>query len=134
MSRYRVHRVLTVLIALVWIGFGLVCKVLELVPRHAEIVARILGPSHADSITRLIGVLEVLMGVWVLSRHRRRWAAIVQIALVGVMNLLETVLAPDLLLWGRFNAFFALGLMAVIYVNEWLFGGSEEPERAWRAG
>jgi hypothetical protein len=79
-------------------------------------------------------VLEVLMGVWVLSRHRRRWAAIVQIALVGVMNLLETVLAPDLLLWGRFNAFFALGLMAVIYVNEWLFGGSEEPERAWRAG
>jgi hypothetical protein len=25
-------------------------------------------------------------------------------------------------------------LMAVIYVNEWLFGGSEEPERAWRAG
>ena len=40
-------------IALVWLGNGLVAKVLGLVPRHEEIVAQILGPS--DEISALSG-------------------------------------------------------------------------------
>jgi hypothetical protein len=50
------QRVLHYLIALVWLVNGLLCKVLGLVPRHAAIVARILGPSHADLLTLLIGL------------------------------------------------------------------------------
>ena len=48
-------RLITCLIALVWMANGLLCKLLMLVPRHAAIVARILGPAHASVLTRLIG-------------------------------------------------------------------------------
>ncbi len=121
MTRGQLHGIVTVLIAAVWIAFGLF-KVLDLGPRHEEIVARILGTRYAVPLTRGIGALEVIMGLWVLSRLKRRWNAITQMTLVGVMNLLEAVLAPDLLLWGHFNALFALAFIWVIYVNEWKFG------------
>ena len=49
------HRLITYLIALVWLTNGLLCKVLMLVPRHAAIVAGILGPAHASVLIRLIG-------------------------------------------------------------------------------
>ncbi len=37
------NQILNYLIAAVWIANGLFCKVLNLVPRHQEIVARIIG-------------------------------------------------------------------------------------------
>ncbi len=114
------HRITTVLIACVWFGFGLGCKVLGLAPRHEAIVARILGDAFAGPLTIAIGVSEIVMAVWVLSGFRARWCAIAQIAIVGTMNVLETILVPDLLLWGHFNMLFALGFMAVVYVNEWV--------------
>ena len=116
------HRLLTLLIAAVWIGFGLFCKVLDLVPRHEEIVARILGDAFSVPITRTIGGLEVVLGLWVASGIRSRLCAIVQIVLVGVMNTLEAWLAPDLLLWGPFNAVFAVGLIGLVWLNEWVLG------------
>ncbi len=123
MKRETAHRLLTVLIAAVWIAFGLYCKVLDLVPRHEEIVARILGESHAAPLTRTIGGLEVLLGLWVLSGVARRLCALTQIVLVATMNLLEAWLAPDLLLWGRLNVLVAVTFIAVIWVNEWELGG-----------
>lgn len=116
------HRVVTVLIASVWIGFGLLCKVLGVVPRHEEIVARILGEAHAGLITSVIGVLEMLLGFWILTGLKKRVTAAAQMVLVGTMNVLEIVLAPDLLLWGRFNILFAVAFIGVIYVNEWVLG------------
>lgn len=121
-SPRTLHRLVTLAIALVWIGFGLVCKVLDLVPRHEEIVARILGGELSGPITRSIGGLEVLMGLWVASGIRSRSCAIVQMVLVGVMNALEISLAADLLLWGPFNAVFAVGLIALVWFNEWVLG------------
>ncbi|MDO7847730.1 DoxX-like family protein [Hymenobacter sp. M29] len=111
------HRLFTYLIALVWLANGLLCKVLLLVPRHAAIVARILGPAHAPLLTRLIGLGEIGMAVWVLSGIRPRWCAWAQIALILSMNTLEAVLAHDLLLWGRFNAVFAVLFCALIYFH-----------------
>ena len=111
-------RLLTYLIALVWLANGLLCKVLHLVPRHEQIVARILGPTYAAPLTRLIGVAEIGMALWVLSGIRRRWCALTQIILIGTMNALEALLAPDLLLWGRANALFAALFMALIYYRE----------------
>lgn len=51
-------------IALVWFINGFYCKILNQVPRHQEIVARILGEDYAPILTKLIGVAEIVMAVW----------------------------------------------------------------------
>ena len=115
MAPLLLHRTLTYLIALVWLANGLLCKVLALVPRHAAIVARILGPAHAGPLTRLIGVAEIGLAIWVLSGISRRWCVLAQVGLVAVMNTLEYCLAPDLLLWGRAKALFAGLVILLVY-------------------
>jgi len=105
-------------IATVWITNGLFCKVLSLVPRHQEIVARILGNEHARLLTLLIGVAEIGMAAWTLSGTRKRLNVVTQILVIAAMNSLEFFLAPDLLLWGRANAFFAFVFIVLIYYNE----------------
>ncbi|HET9505737.1 MAG TPA: DoxX-like family protein [Hymenobacter sp.] len=114
------HRLLTYLIALVWLANGLLCKVLNLVPRHAAIVARILGPAYSGPLTRLIGLAEIGMAIWLLSGLRRRWCVVAQMGLVVAMNALEFLLAPDLLLWGRVNALFAGLFVGLLYYYEFL--------------
>ncbi|MDF7815916.1 DoxX-like family protein [Hymenobacter sp. YC55] len=99
--------------ALVWLANGFLCKVLSLVPRHEAIVARILGPAYASPLTRLIGLAEIGMAIWVLSGRWIKLNAITQISLVLVMNVLEFCLAADLLLWRQFNILFA-GLFALL--------------------
>lgn len=105
-------------IAAVWLVNGLFCKVFNLVPRHQEIVATILGQEHARLLTIAIGISEILIAVWILSGIKSRLNALLQIAVIVVMNTLEFILVPGLLLWGRFNALFALLLILVIYYNE----------------
>lgn len=120
----RLHRFLTYTVATVWLVNGLFCKVLNWVPRHEQIVARILGLEHAPLLTKGIGLSEVLMAVWVISTIRSRWCAIAQIVLVATMNSIEFVLAPDLLLFGRLNAFFALLFIGVVYYNEFVLAST----------
>jgi hypothetical protein len=112
------NKFLNYLIAAVWIINGLFCKVLNLVPRHQEIVARILDNYHTGLITKVIGFSEIMMGAWILSGFMPRLNAIVQIIVIATMNILEFILAPDLLLWGRFNALFAFLFILLIYYNE----------------
>lgn len=111
------HRLLTIAIALIWLINGLFCKVLNLVPRHQQIVAEILGPVVAAPLTRTIGLLEMGMAVWVISRWYPRLCAVSQIGLVVVMNVLEFFLVPDLLLFGKMNSLFALLFVFVVYYN-----------------
>lgn len=112
------HLVLTYCIADIWLLNGLFCKVLNLVPRHEQIVARILGAEHSRLFTMLIGCSEIGMAIWVGSLYKGRLNAIVQILLIGLMNTIEFILVPDLLLWGKFNALFAFILIVVVYLNE----------------
>lgn len=105
------------MISFVWFSNGFFCKVLNLVPRHQQIVARILGAENAFVFTKIIGVLEIIMGFWVLSNYKSKWNALVQIVVVSTMNILEFILVPDLLLWGRFNIFFALIFVYFVYYN-----------------
>jgi hypothetical protein len=107
-----------VLIALVWLVNGLFCKVLNLVPRHRLIVARILGDEYATLATRTIGVLEILMAIWILTRIQSRLCAITQIVIVAIMNILEFILVPDLLLFGRINIIIATFFILIIFINE----------------
>jgi hypothetical protein len=114
----RIHKILTYCIATVWIANGLFCKVLNLVPRHEQIVANILGDDHSRLLTILIGLSEIIMAVWILSAYKTKLNTIAQIAVVATMNTLEFILVPDLLLWGKLNSLFAFIFILVVYYNE----------------
>ena len=118
MKRKLAHKLLTIGIAIIWILNGLFCKVLNLVPRHQQIVAKILGNEHARLLTVLIGFSEIFMAIWILSGIKSKLNAIAQIIIIAVMNTLEFILVPDLLLWGKANAIFAFILTGVIFCNE----------------
>ncbi len=115
-----VSLLLTTGIVLVWVVNGLYCKILDGVPRHEMIVARILGDTYAAVLTKAIGISELLMAVWILSRIAPRLCAITQIVIVMLMNVLELLLAPDLLLFGRLNIVWASVFCAVVYLNEFV--------------
>lgn len=114
----------TYAIALVWLINGSYCKILGMVPRHREIVARILGEANAGWITRTIGLLEIGMAIWVISGRYRRVNVLVQVSVVMIMNLLEFLLAPDLLLFGRMNI-----VVAALFCIMLLYWGRTGPSR-----
>lgn len=120
MANPTLKKVLTVLISFVWLINGLVCKVLGLVPRHREIVARILGNDISFIAVKFIGVMEICMFIWVISKKYNRLCAIFQIVIVMAMNIIEFILAPDLLLFGRLNLVIAIIFVSVVYYNEFL--------------
>lgn len=109
------QKTLTFIIATVWIVNGLICKVLNFVPRHQEIVERILGGANSRIITIIIGVSEILMAIWILSNYKSKLNAVIQMAVVLIMNIIEFIMAPDLLLWGKFNSLFALLFIILVY-------------------
>ena len=120
MTDRNTHSIGTLFMAAVWLANGLLCKVLNLVPRHEQIVARILGNDYSRPLTMLIGLSEIVMVIWILTKYKPTFNAIAQMTVVATMNILEFVLAPDLLLWGRFNAVFALIFIALVYYNEFV--------------
>jgi hypothetical protein len=103
---------------MVWFINGLLAKVLNLVPRHQEIVERILQVSDGRTLTFFIGLSEIAMAVWIISGRYSRLNAMVQIGLILTMNILEYTLASDLLLWKKMNIVFALAFALFVYLNE----------------
>jgi hypothetical protein len=105
---------LTILISSVWIFHGLYSKLLNGVPRHRAIVGRVLGEEWAVPVTIIVGILEVTLGLWALSRWRRRECALVQTLAIVTMNSLEIARARDLLLSAPgmllLNAMFLIGV------------------------
>jgi hypothetical protein len=95
------RRVCTAGLAAVWLTSGLGAKLLGLVPRHQAIVARFFGDTYALPMTKLIGVAEVVMALWILSGRERKLCAVMQALAVVAMNGLELWGARDLLLFPR---------------------------------
>ena len=122
MAKISIYKILNYCIALVWLANGLLCKVLNFVPRHQQIVAKILGVNYSRPFTFFIGLSEIIMAIWILSGFKSRLNAIIQIVVIATMNSLEFILVPDLLLWGRLNALFAFILILIIYYNEFHLG------------
>jgi hypothetical protein len=91
-------RVLRLGTAAVWIVFGLVFKVLHVLPRHETIVASAIGPAWAAPVTIAIGVAEVAMGMWILSRRWPMLCATTQTAAIIGMNTVELLCARQHLL------------------------------------
>lgn len=111
------NKIINILIAVVWFTNGLLCKVLNVVPRHEQIVSEILTETHSRVTTTIIGLLEIGMALWILSGKKKKLNTIAQIIIISIMNTLEFILVPELLLWGKFNALFAFLLIIVIYYN-----------------
>lgn len=95
---HALHTWARLVVALVWIVFGVGYKLLRLVPRHERIVARILGERVAPVLTRLIGLGEAFVGLWMLSGLYAPACALLQTVLVVTMNAIELRRARDLLL------------------------------------
>lgn len=122
MYKKYVHILLTFLIASIWLINGLFCKVFNLVPRHQQIVGEIVSNDYSRELTLMIGVSEVIMVIWVISNYyRSKLNAIIQIAIVSIMNIIEFMIASDLLLWGKLNIVFAALFVFIVYVNEFKF-------------
>ncbi len=94
----NIHKISGLCIAAVWIFHGLYSKILDGVPRHKMIVARILGEDIAKPATMFIGALEVTLGLWVILEKRKRLCAVTQTAALVTMNSLEILFARDLLI------------------------------------
>ena len=94
----RARRVLGMAIASVWVFHGLYSKILLGVPRHRQIVGRVLGEGIAGPATLTVGFLEVLLGIWILTGRKRTVCALVQTGAIFGMNTLEILLAKDLLI------------------------------------
>jgi hypothetical protein len=62
------------------------------------------------------------MALWVLSQIKTRFNTITQIISITTMNILEYILVPDLLLWGKFNSIFAALFIMLIWYNEFILG------------
>ena len=75
-------------VAAVWLYEGLWCKVLARSPHEFEVVEQVpfLAPSTSHALLRLLGVLEALLGAWVLSGWQPVAAALVQTGLLIGLN------------------------------------------------
>jgi hypothetical protein len=99
----------------VWIFHGLYSKILGGIPRHQLIVGRILGERFASFATKVIGCLEVLLGLWAFTGLARVECAAVQtLAIVG-MNTLEIIRARELLISAIGMVLLNLSFLAVIW-------------------
>lgn len=109
------HRLAAIFIAGVWIFHGLYSKILNGIPRHKMIVGEILGETVADAAVIVIGVLEILLGCWVLSGIRRRLNATVQTLALVSMNTLEILLAREFLISAGGMVFLNLCFITLIW-------------------
>ena len=117
MAQILRRRLLDYLLGSVWFAMGLYCKVLGLITRHELIVGEILGKEIAPFFTPLIGVGEVLLGLWIVTGYQRKLTSVIQIVLVLLMNILELLFASQHLLWGPFNFLFASMFCVLVYFN-----------------
>ena len=132
LSQKHISLFLTSITVLVWFVNGLFCKILMFVPRHEEIVTKILTiifskeyALYAPVLTKMIGFAELVMVIWILSRFRRSRCAFMQIFIVILMNIIEFLLAPELLLFGKINIFVALVFAALVYYDNFVLQKSK---------
>jgi len=121
MNKNKIYKVLITLISSVWFINGLFCKILNLVPRHKEIVSEILGYTYATELTILIGISEVVLAIWIISDFKKKLHATLQMTIVLTMNVIEFFLVPDLLLWGKLNLVFALTFVSLIHYTYFIY-------------
>lgn len=83
-------------VAAVWLYEGLWCKILGRVQSQVEVVTAVprLGPRFGSPFLKALGIVEVSLAVWVMAGIAPGMCAIVQTALLVVLN-------ANGLLWAR---------------------------------
>ena len=104
-----------IIIGAVWVFHGLYSKILNGIPRHRLIVARVLGERFAGPATQVIGLLEVLLGLWAFTGWQRPACAAVQTAAIIGMNALDILRAGDLLISAAGMVILNLGFLALVW-------------------
>jgi DoxX-like family/Uncharacterized conserved protein (COG2071) len=94
-------RILRPALAAVWLAHGAYNKLLGGSARHLAIVQAVPGLQGAAGARMLmaVGVIEVAIAAWMLSRRAPRACAAVQTVLLLSMNVVELTYARHLLLW-----------------------------------
>lgn len=133
MKRSTLHKIITIILASVWLINGLYCKILNQVPRHEAIVAHVLNTEYSRLLILIIGILEVCSAIWILTGYKQKLNAIFQITIVISMNIIEFIAAQDLLLWKKLNIIFALIFAVLVYVNAFHFNKKENNNYATKA-
>ena len=110
-----VHTFSQLVIASVWAYHGLYSKILDRIPRHRLIVARILGERIARPATKIIGGLEIMLGFWAFTGFARVECAAVQTLAIVAMNALEILLARDLLISAIGMLVLNFGFLALVW-------------------
>ncbi|HEX4122307.1 MAG TPA: DoxX-like family protein [Verrucomicrobiae bacterium] len=109
------HFAIQAIIGSVWGFHGLYSKILNGIPRHRLIVAKIPGAANAGVFTKVIGLLELLMGLWVFTGWQPVGCAVAQTAAIVSMNTLEICLAGDLLISGIGMVILNLGFLTMVW-------------------
>lgn len=109
------HILAQITIGSVWVFHGLYSKILNGIPRHRQIVGKILGTAIAPMATRIIGLLEVLLGVWVFTGWQPIGCAAVQTAAILAMNTLEIIFAREFLISAIGMVILNLAFLALIW-------------------
>jgi hypothetical protein len=110
------HIAAQIAIGSVWGFHGLYSKILNGIPRHRLIVAKILGVANAGVSTKVIGVLEVLLGLWAFTGWQPVGCAVVQTAAIVGMNTLEIYLAGELLISAAGMVILNLGFLTLVWL------------------
>ena len=111
----RLHLLSQIAIGSVWVFHGLYSKILNGIPRHRLIVGRILGAGRAGIATKVIGLLELLLGGWAITGWHPVWCAAVQTGALLAMNSLEILLARELLISAMGMVALNLGFLSLVW-------------------
>lgn len=120
MNKKWLYDIFTYCIAAVWLVNGLYCKLLNFVPRHKLIVSEILSKDYAGILIQAMGISEIMMAIWIISGYKKTFNVYTQILIIGIMNIIEYIMVPELLLWGKMNIVFAAIFVLFIYFNEFV--------------
>lgn len=86
-------------------------------PRHKQIVEEILGTTYSQIYIILIGIGEVCIAIWIISNLWKKLCGACQIILIALMNIIEFITVPKLLLFGKLNIVIAFIFITVVYVH-----------------
>lgn len=86
-------------VAAVWVYEGLWCKLLGREPNQVRVVGAVprWGARFGGPFLKLLGLIEVLLAVWVLSRFAPVLCALAQTALLVALNICGLLFARHLI-------------------------------------
>jgi hypothetical protein len=88
-----------VAVAAVWLYEGLWCKLLGREPNQARVVGAVpqLGARFGGSFLQMLGIVEAVLALWVLSRLAPVVCALAQTVLLVVLNTCGLLFARELI-------------------------------------